>query len=202
MSLDSLNRKVGLKLDKSGGEISGDLAVSGGFTVGGFSLSDLIPIGSIMAYAGSSDTGAFLLCDGRAVSRTEYASLFSIIGVTHGSGNGSTTFNIPDYRGRFLRGVDGSAGRDPDKASRTAMASGGATGNSVGSVQTDAFNDHTHTFNKSVEGYAGGGGQQRHIYEPTGGISPVSQATSGAVSGSSSETRPKNAYVNYIIRCR
>jgi microcystin-dependent protein len=103
-----------------------------------------IPIGAIMPYAATSAPTGWLLCDGSAVSRTTYADLFAIISTTHGQGNGSTTFNVPDYRGRFLRGVDGVAGRDPDAASRTTMATGGNSGNNVGSVQSGAYASHTH----------------------------------------------------------
>lgn len=163
-------------------------------------------IGEVIAYPSNIVPENFLLCDGRAVSRTTYAELFNIIGVIHGSGDGSTTFNLPDYRGRFLRGVDGTAGLDPDKASRTAMNTGGNTGNNVGSVQTDAFQGHWHNFNTSntaAFGNAGGndatiGGGSR-IYSVIEVTSPKSDGSNGTPR-TSSETRPKNAYVNYIIR--
>src|SRR5690606_10610092 len=96
-------------------------------------------------FAGSTCPTGYILADGSAISRTTYADLFDIIGTSHGEGDGSTTFNLPDYRGRFLRGLDGTAGNDPDKASRTAMNSGGNTGNAVGSVQADEFKNHTHS---------------------------------------------------------
>jgi len=70
--------------------------------------------GIIHPFAGTTAPTGWLICDGAAVSRTTYSELFSVIGTTHGSGDGSNTFNIPDYRGRFLRGVDGGTGRDPD----------------------------------------------------------------------------------------
>lgn len=58
----------------------------------------LCPIGSVMQFAGSSAPGGFLICNGAAISRTTFAALFSVIGVTYGAGDGSTTFNIPDFR--------------------------------------------------------------------------------------------------------
>ena len=61
--------------------------------------------GMIFAYAGASAPTGFLLCDGSAVSRTTYAGLFSLIGTTYGAGDGSTTFNVPDLRGRFAIGA-------------------------------------------------------------------------------------------------
>jgi RimJ/RimL family protein N-acetyltransferase/microcystin-dependent protein len=93
------------------------------------------PVGGVIASAESSAPAGYLATDGTAVSRTTYAELFAKISITHGQGNGTTTFNVPDYRGRFLRGVDGGAANDPDRASRTAMATGGNTGDTVGSVQ-------------------------------------------------------------------
>jgi len=63
-----------------------------------------IPSGTVFPFAGSAAPYGYLVCDGRQVSRTEYAQLFLSIGTTHGQGNGSTTFNLPDYRGMFLRG--------------------------------------------------------------------------------------------------
>lgn len=59
-----------------------------------------IPTGTILDYAGSSAPSGYLMCDGSAVSRTTYAALFGVIGTTYGAGDGSTTFNLPDCRGR------------------------------------------------------------------------------------------------------
>jgi microcystin-dependent protein len=104
----------------------------------------LAPSGSIVAFGGSTAPDGWLICDGSAVSRTQYASLFAAIGVAHGSGDGATTFNLPDYQGRFLRGVDHGTGRDPDAATRTAAQQGGNVGDEVGSLEGDAYATHTH----------------------------------------------------------
>jgi len=71
----------------------------------------LIPTGAMLPYCGSSAPTSWLICDGTAVSRTTYATLFSIIGTTYGAGDGSTTFNLPDSRGRTIVAPDSSAGR-------------------------------------------------------------------------------------------
>jgi phage-related tail fiber protein len=163
-------------------------------------------LGEIKAFSGSTIPNNFLLCDGRAVSRDTYSALFALIGITHGSGNGSTTFNIPDYRGRFLRGVDGTAGNDPNKASRTAMNTGGNTGNNVGSVQADSSNTLVQVDSSKFGGtgaYNGG-----TISIPSDGSwsgyvesgRDNGQRQNMAFRNSGSETKPKNAYVNYIIR--
>jgi microcystin-dependent protein len=96
-------------------------------------LLSICPPGVVLPYAGSTSPDGWLFCDGREISRTTYLALFTAIGTAHGTGNGTSTFNIPDYRGRFLRGRDAGAGRDIDRASRTASGTGGLTGDNVGS---------------------------------------------------------------------
>jgi microcystin-dependent protein len=67
------------------------------------------PIGSVTTFAGTaSPSNKWAICDGTAVSRTTYATLFSVIGTTYGVGNGSTTFNLPNLKGRTIVGVDAS----------------------------------------------------------------------------------------------
>src|SRR5204862_5941115 len=108
----------------------------------------LAPAGSIMAYLGTIPPPGWLLCDGTVVGRTAYARLFAVIGTSSGSGDGSSTFHLPDLRGMFLRGVNGSRSDtnfwDPDAALRTNVFAGGKVGNAVGSVQYDDFRSHTH----------------------------------------------------------
>jgi len=163
----------------------------------------LNPVGSVLAFAGTSAPTGYLMCDGSAVSRTTYATLFALIGVTHGQGDNSTTFNIPDYRGRFLRGVDGSAGRDPNDSTRTAMNTGGNTGDNVGSVQTDAFQGHYHNAiiqaNGDGNGYLRGATNVAGTTISTGVLGAITNGTNGTPR-TSSETRPINAYVNFIIK--
>lgn len=174
-------------------------------------LGAIAPTGSIIAFPTASAPTGWLLCDGTAVSRTTYANLFSLIGITHGQGDGSTTFNVPDYRGRFLRMVDGSAGRDPDKASRSAMATGGNTGNNVGSVQTDDYQSHTHNLSDPGHSHvisnqcnsSTGSGKVAVGGDAPEGSNPSTDSNTTGITMSASggnETRPENAYVNYIIK--
>lgn len=171
-------------------------------------------VGSVLAYAGTCPANT-LLADGTAVSRTTYARLFNKIGTAHGTGNGTTTFKLPDYRGRFLRGVAGGSTLDPDRASRTAMATGGSTGDNVGSVQGHAFQTHTHTQNPhnhtigtGASATAAGGNFTTPNYDGIGGIRDTNLTTAtnnntGATGTNSqataNETRPVNAGVNYCI---
>ena len=73
--------------------------------IGNVFLDDNTPIGTIAPFGGTSDPSYWLICDGRAVSRTDYAALFGVIGTTYGAGDGSTTFNIPDFTGRIAQGA-------------------------------------------------------------------------------------------------
>jgi microcystin-dependent protein len=126
-----------------------------------------------------------------------------VIGNRFGQGDGSTSFHLPDLRGRFLRGRDAGAGRDPDRNARTTMNAGGAVGDLVGSVQGDEMRSHSHGYNDIYYSENGGNGSiftngkgsgdsdnDNEPYE----ISRTSNATGG------NETRPQNAYVNYIIK--
>ncbi len=172
-----------------------------------------VPPGTILNFGGISIPSGYLICDGSAISRTTYASLFNSIGVAFGAGDGATTFNLPDLRGRFVRGVDGLANIDPDKASRTAMNAGGNTGNNVGSVQSDAFQGHGHQVYQNAQGGSGwndlgSGGttatNSRNAFdfvagETRGAITDYANPGFG-VPKTSSETRPNNVYLYYIIK--
>ena len=68
----------------------------------------VMPTGSIIPFAGKTAPEGWLFCQGQAVSRTTYAQLFAVIGTTYGSGDGSTTFNVPDLRGRVAVGAEAS----------------------------------------------------------------------------------------------
>lgn len=105
-----------------------------------------VPSGAIFAFPTSTPPTGYLICDGSAVSRTTYAALFALIGVTYGNGNGTTTFNLPDYRGQFLRGNDSGAGIDPDAGTRLDRGDG-TTGDVVGSKQNGALASHLHSVN-------------------------------------------------------
>ena len=160
--------------------------------------STTTPVGTIQSYAGTTAPPGWLMCNtSTAISRTTYAALFQVIGITFGSGNGTTTFNIPDLRGRFLRGTDnmggiGAAGTDPDAGSRSALNAGGNAGNNVGSLQGDQFASHTHPVAAEPNSATTNG--SKTYANPAG---PGSM-TSGSAGGS--ETRPKNVYTNYIIK--
>ena len=159
--------------------------------------SDGVPPGTIIAFAG--DTGhvpnGWLLCDGQGLSTTDpkYAALYAAIGTNWGS-TGSGIFNLPYTWGLFFRGcTNGHPSSDPESGSRTEVQKGGNTGDKVGSYQDDAFRAHSHDVisnNNPPDGRGDG-------FLPTIG-SRINNHPTSSVGGL--ETRPKNVYVNYIIK--
>lgn len=159
------------------------------------------PIGSVIQAQITSAPSGYLYCDGSAVSRTTYANLFAAIGTAHGNGDGSTTFHLPDLRGRFLRGVDGLANVDPNKVTRVAQSPGGNVGNTVGSHQDHAMKDHAHQSNgnHNVVGTGGGLIASANFASVGSGNSLVGPAST-VTSNTSSESRPVNVYTNFYIK--
>lgn len=87
------------------------------------------PIGGMLAYGGATAPPGWLLCYGQAVSRTTYALLFAVLGIAYGVGDGSTTFNLPDKRGRMSIGADNMGG---SAANRVTQAVSGILATAVG----------------------------------------------------------------------
>lgn len=108
-----------------------------------------LPVGTIIDYAGASAPDGYLLCFGQAVSRVTYAKLFAVIGTTFGTGNGSTTFNLPDLRGRVIAGKDDMGGADSRRLSEIwgalAKAIGGVFGLAWHNLSANELAKHTHS---------------------------------------------------------
>ncbi len=178
------------------------------------------PIGTVVAYGGKMDQDAWhaagwLYCDGNAISRTDYNDLFAVIKILHGQGDGETTFNLPDYRGRFLRGMSDGTNRDPDAASRVAPNPGGSIGDAIGSIQPQALaapiipfttttdGEHLHSVDhvpNDNDWYAIAGSSMAQwngtASTHAGGQHPHSIKDIGG----DKESRPLNAYVVYLIK--
>ena len=137
----------------------------------------LVPPGAIMAFARSTPPEGWLECKGQAVSRTTYAALFAAIGTTFGAGDGSTTFNVPDLRGEFIRGWDHGRGVDAGRA--------------FGSAQADALRSHNHTYTRPAYSSSWG---------PGGGKGWVETAADVTGSTGGTETRPRNIALMYCIK--
>ncbi len=108
-----------------------------------------VPAGIISAFAGVTAPSGWLMCYGQAVSRTEYSALFTALSTTYGAGDGSTTFNIPDLRGRAIAGVDNMGGTAASRLTSTVLSASntlGATGGTQTHTMTSAeMPSHTHT---------------------------------------------------------
>ncbi len=175
-------------------------------------------VGTVVGFGG--ETGEYpptgwLLCDGNAVSRTTYEQLFEAIGTSSGEGDGKTTFNLPDYQGRFLRGVDDGTQRDPNASTRSANYTGGNTGDKVGSIQeyatarptsgeleTESGGEHTHTVDHLPDDsswYYIAGSHYAKWNSSSVKTSENGEHSHTVDSGGDAESRPENVYVNYII---
>jgi microcystin-dependent protein len=112
----------------------------GGSSVAEFTATNntVIPTGSLQMFAGSASPSGWLTCDGAAVNRTTYAALFAVIGTTYGAGNGTTTFNLPDMRGRAPIGVGTGSGL-------TARALADEVGAETHTLTVAEMPSHTHT---------------------------------------------------------
>jgi microcystin-dependent protein len=157
-----------------------------------------IPVGVIQQFAGSSVPSGFLLCDGSAVSRATYADLFAVIGTTYGTGNGSTTFNLPDLRGRAPIGAGQGSGL-------TNRALGAKVGAETHQLATSEMPSHTHdagllltkvqatggTNTGAAGGSANGGGNFN---------SPVGGSTASAGGGGAHNNMQPSLVCNFIIK--
>jgi microcystin-dependent protein len=165
-------------------------AVAGNNTIvlpsSGTSLAALIP-GEVKWFAMNSAPSGFLKANGAAISRTNYANLFAAIGTTFGVGNGSTTFNLPDLRGEFVRGWADDRAVD--------------TGRAFGSAQADELKSHTHTVTDPGHSHtllayqATGGGNLAASAVAANAVAPATSTNTTGISiqnTGGTETRPRN----------
>ena len=159
-------------------------------------VKQLIPVGSIQM-GPVTDMEGYLLCNGQAVSRTQYADLFSKIGTNFGVGDGETTFNLPDYRGCFLRGFGGNSAANMYTKQETALP------NITGSVavagkdyldKSGVFSDTT-----DVSGYRVDGSDRGSFFNNRTIVFDASDSSS-VYQSNVEEARPVNYAVNYFIK--
>jgi hypothetical protein len=177
-------------------------------TLQGKTPSQLTPPGTVINFAGATCPSGFLAADGSSQLISAYSNLASALNVgtnLYAWGSADTThFNLPDLRGVFVRGMDsfgtpaGAANRDPDKASRTAIATGGNSGATVGSYQPDQIVSHTHAIISppAINFYGGSGGTGF----TNGGSFSGPNATPSIANTGGNETRGKNVYVNFCVK--
>lgn len=139
-------------------------------------LAAAIPPGLMLPYGGGTPPTGFLECNGQAVSRTTYAALFAVCSTTYGAGNGSTTFNVPDKRGRTSIG----AGQGTSLTNRTRGTKLGAETHALSATENAA---HSHT-------YTAPGGL---VFNSAGGAQPLVQSlAAGTVTSTSGSGAPHN----------
>jgi microcystin-dependent protein len=155
-------------------------------------ISALIsPSGLVSPFAMNTPPSGWLECNGAAISRSTYSVLFSAISTTWGVGDGSTTFNIPDLRGEFIRGFDNGRGID--------------SGRAFASSQNDTFQGHHHQMYASSTGAGGGTTDFRNNPASQAAQSNITarQAITDGTNGTprtSTETRPRNLALMYCIK--
>ena len=209
---------------KSPSSLSGnvDLTLPSSIVNGGFLQTDNsgnlsfqivagVPTGAVFCVAVATIPSGYLECNGTAVSRSTFAALFALIGTQYGAGNGSTTFNLPDLRGEFVRGFDNGRGVDSGRSiasNQTAQNqshSHGANANATSNV-----NDPGHKHNARGYGNQDDGGNQftgsnnsatrdNAINNANTGISVVTNV-SVSVASEGGESRPRNVAMMYIIK--
>jgi len=161
--------------------------------------ADATPAGTVIYSARSTAPTGYLKANGAAVSRSTYATLFAAIGTVYGAGDGSTTFNVPELRGEFARGLDDGRGIDTSRALGSAQAQSYQSHNHSIS---DPGHTHSQNFNYIVRGDAGGGetpgGGGRGTYQSQA----INANTTGITvdNSGSTETRPRNVALLACIK--
>lgn len=155
----------------------------------------IIPVGVVFPAPLTSLAG-YLLCNGQAVSRTTYSALYALIGTSFGSGDGSTTFNVPDYRGCFLRGLGGDSAAD--MYTKQPMGAPNITGNYYGQGDNTQFSAHfSGAFKQGANvGRRDPGSADWHEY-PT---LDFDASASNSIYGAANEIRPVNFAINFFIK--
>jgi len=183
----TVSANVTLTLPTSDGDADQYLKTDGSGNMSWASVSTPagVPTGSVFTMATTTVPSGYLECDGAAVSRTTYADLFAALGTTWGAGNGSSTFNVPDLRGEFVRGWDNGRGVD---SSRTFASS-----------QDDQLQEHSHTIT-AIEQNVGDPPNPITIKHIRSGGTTGTTQTSGTTGNFGNETRPRNIAMMYVIK--
>ena len=157
-------------------------------------LLHAIPFGVPLPFAGATLPTGWLWCYGQAVSRTTYASLFAAISTTHGVGDGTTTFNVPDLRGRVPVGKDNMGGTPANRVTTGVSGVDAATLGAVGGSQL--LQEHDHPY-KMAEDVRGADGLQITVLKPWTIGAEITVGDAGT--GQSQNVQP-SIVLNYIIR--
>jgi len=202
-------------------DVAGDLNITGDYKVNGTNLTT-VPTGTVSAFAGSSAPTGYLLCDGSPVNRTTYAALAGVLEdpltpgtYIYGDGDGSTTFNLPDLRGRVVAGLDSANNILNDTNSIDGTALGEVGGDDVHALTTAEMPSHSHQSFNSGSGstpatplnsssapyqYSVGGFNDFAYYmHNSGGDATVGKTSSTGSGGAHNNVQP-TIILNYIIK--
>jgi microcystin-dependent protein len=220
---------------KSPSALSGNIALTlpSSITNGGFLQTDGsgnlsfqivagVPSGSVFCMAVATVPSGYLECNGAAVSRTTYAALFAIIGTTYGTGNGSSTFNLPDLRGEFVRGFDHGRGVDSGRSINNPQGASNASHNHSislsGTTSTKSLTGSVARIAETMAAHGTASGvftKRSNVQTPTtpnatdsspaGGFDMDAShnhtfSASGTSGSQGSEARPRNIAMMYIIK--
>lgn len=168
------------------------------------------PIGSILPYGGSAAPSGWLLCQGQAVSRTTYAGLFAVIRTSFGSGDGSTTFNLPDLRNKAAMGAGTTGALGASQLAQLPNITG-KIDNKSGTFGITGFSSGTGSFSGALKGSEAKGavytGQQNTSACKVVTLDASNSGASTDINGNNvytnnGETRPANVRLNFIIKAK
>ncbi len=156
-------------------------------------MNTLVKVGDVKTSLLSENHDNWLLCDGQEISRSDYADLFELIGDKFGEGNGVTTFNVPDYRGKFLRGLGDNSAEDIYTAQAEGLPNitgsfwvkGGIIRNVTGAFSTE----------NSVE-------SSPHWDSGTSPVAKFDASLSSEIYGASEHVTPENYAINFFIKAK
>ena len=161
-------------------------------------IRQFMPAGLLAPYAGSTAPTGWLLCAGQTVSRRDYKQLFDAIGTTYGAGDGSTTFALPDLRGRTPVALDNMGGTDAGRLS-VANTLGGSGGEELHTLTTAEMPSHAHA---QVVAANAGTSAIRADFVADGNFSVYPQGTNTGSTGGGGAHNNLQPYMllNYIIK--
>jgi microcystin-dependent protein len=209
----NVTNDVTLTLPSDDGNADDVLQTDGSGNLSFAALPQAVPTGSVHMMATTTAPSGYLKCNGAAVSRTTYSALFAIIGTTHGEGDGSSTFNVPDLRGEFVRGWDDSRGVDSGRSFGSSQSSQNLQHNHgvTDPGHGHSVNDPGHFHNVAYTNSHSGDGVIEESGVGFSGFEPTETATTGIVinlghtgistqNHGGSEARPRNIAMMYVIK--